>query len=56
MNDVFDKFRKKIWGRLLTIVDASASDYDQREALKSLMRKAINESLADFEKDLRGED
>lgn len=56
MNDVFERFRKKIWGRLLTIVDASASDYDQREALKSLMREAINKSLTDFEKDLRGDD
>lgn len=52
---VLDNFRRMLTGRLLTVVEAAIADLNQREALKSLVRQAIQQSIAELENDLRGE-
>lgn len=56
MNDVFDRFRKKITGRLLTIIEAAVPEGKRLDAVMSLTRQAITKSLGELMKDLRGED
>ena len=52
---IFERFRKDLWGKLLTITGACILDPKQREDVKSLMRQAIQQSLDKFEAELRGE-
>ncbi len=52
---VLDTFRRMLTGRLLTVIEAAIADLNQREALKSLIRQAIQQSLTELENDLRGE-
>ena len=52
---VLANFRRMLTGRLLTIIEASVADLNQREALKSLIRQAIQQSLGELEAELRGQ-
>lgn len=56
MNDVFERFRKMITGRVLTIVEAAVPEGKQLDATLSLMRQAISQSLKELTDMLRGED
>lgn len=56
MNDVFEQFRRKITGRLLTIIEAAVRESRQRDAVMSLTRQAITQSLQELTDELRGED
>ena len=53
--EVLREFRRKLVGRVLTIIEGCISDSDQREAVKSLMRQAIQQSLGELEEELRGQ-
>jgi len=51
---IFERFRKDLWGKLLTITGACIQDPKQREDIKSLLRQAMQQSLEKFELELRG--
>ena len=52
---LLENFRRMLTGRLLTVIEAAIADLNQREALKSLVRQAIQQSLQELEEALRGE-
>ena len=52
---IFERFRRDLWGKLLTIVGACIQDPKQREDIKSLLRQAMQQTLDKFEAELRGE-
>ena len=52
---VLSEFRRHLVGRILTQIDASIADERQAEALKSVIRQHIQQSLSELEEELRGE-
>lgn len=56
MNDIFERFRRQITGKLLTIVEAAIPPGKQLDAVMSLTRQAITQCLKEFMDRLRGED
>ena len=50
---VFDRFRRDLWGKLLTIIGACVTDPKQREDIKSLLRQAMQQALDKLEAELR---
>ena len=56
METIFETFRKKFWGRVLTVAELALPDPKQREAFLSLVRQAMTQSLTELETMLRGED
>jgi len=56
MNTIFETFRKKFWGRILTVAELGLPDPKQREAFLSLVRQEMNRSLEELERDLMGGD
>lgn len=51
---IFEEFRNKLWGRILTVAELALPDPKQREAFLSLIRQAIQQSLVELEVELRG--
>ncbi len=52
---ILHEFRRHLIGRILTQIDASISDERQAEALKSVIRQHIQQSLEELEAVLKGE-
>ncbi|MBC8273393.1 MAG: hypothetical protein H8E40_00270 [Chloroflexi bacterium] len=52
---ILEQFRRMLVGRVLTIIEGCIADSDQREAVKSLIRQAIQQSLSELEAELRGQ-
>lgn len=49
MHDIFREIDKRLRGRLLTLVDATFTDQEQRKAFKDIVSNNISQTLSNFQ-------